>query len=211
MDHIISHFADDTQFFSDESQQGLQTIEETLGLMENNIGFQINRVKMHLYLLGGAKSPPCNFVVNDGHPYLLGIDTVPNSLQLINVLQNAEAVLNSWLHRGLTLYGRILVVNSLVGPLYNHVMQCVTNPMDQFFQKHDKIVENFLWSGKKLKIPMQLLHCAKPQAGLKLVHLWYKCMSLKIQWESFVNAKNLLKSYSGIYLMHSDGDSWSVP
>ena len=73
-------------------------------------------------------------------------------------------------------------MNTLMASLYNYVMQCVNDPDEAFYVKHNNIVHNFLWDGKKAKVPMELLLCTKFDGGLKLVNLCHKIASLKIQW-----------------------------
>ena len=177
-DHIISQFADGTQFFTPPEPKAYQAIQHTLQLVEHNIGFKINTNKPIFSPWVMLKSNQDVSIMLDHTPFCLAWTPCQEAL----ILKQAEGVLLQWVNRSLTITGKVMVVNTLVGSLYGYVMQCVENPPDSFFDQHNALVHKFLWQHKRAKIVMKLLQCSKHNGGLKLVNVRHKCMSLKIQW-----------------------------
>ena len=204
-----SSFADDTQVFSDEAAASLDAASQTFACMQKNIGFTINYNKTTVHTIGGSRPngelPGVQW--SDDPPCLLGVDADPNSDQLFKILESCKNVLNQWHNRSLTLMGKVLVVNSLVASRYVHVMTCVNSPPELFYTKHDEMVRNFLWRGKRDKIPFKLLLSGKECGGLKLVNLKIRNSALKISWlfKTNVFARNIKESIAPMELGH---DFW---
>ena len=144
-DHMISQFADDTQFMTQDNANALEAVTDTLNHMTANIGFQVNEDITQIFGLGGAQPPDnCPYDTSMQYLYLLGVDTNPNSTQLMEVLEKSRNVLNDWRNRSLTLTGKISVINTLVGSLFGYIMQVVPNPSDEFYEYFNCLVKDFL-------------------------------------------------------------------
>ena len=98
------------------------------------------------------------------------------------IISKADNILNAWSHRGLTIMGKILTINTLVGSLFVYKMQVLamipSNVVEQFYE----IVKHLLWMEKRPKIPLNVLCKDKESGGLHLVDLVAKHDSLLIQW-----------------------------
>ena len=90
------------------------------------------------------------------------------------------SVLNSWIHRGLTLMGKVLVINTLMGSLFVYKMTVLRNIDKAISTKFYETIHRFLWKGRA-RIPFQILHSDKEQGGLCLVNLICKQEALKVQ------------------------------
>ena len=101
------------------------------------------------------------------YPVLLGVDTNPASNQLTDILIKGKQVLKNWYYRTLTLTGKINIVNTLFASLFVYVLQVIDNPSSQFYVDFYSIVNDFLWRGKKSKIPLAQLQLSKSKGGLK--------------------------------------------
>ena len=82
-----------------------------------------------------------------------------------------QKLLNSWIHRGLTLIGRILVVNTLAGSLFVYKMAILENISSKIVDKFYDIIHKLLWDGGNAKVPSEVLFCDKSAGGLRLVNL----------------------------------------
>ena len=114
--HTILQLADDTQFFAPEDESALEAVMDTLHTVQSNIGFEINKEKTQLFLFGGAQKPnSCEFPVVDKSPKLLGVDMNKESKQLPEILTKACSILSCWKSCTLTLYGKVNIINTLIG------------------------------------------------------------------------------------------------
>ena len=58
--------------------------------------------------------------------------------------------------------------------------------------KAEKIIQNFLWKGRRAKIPLSILKCKKKLGGLKLTDLSLRHRSLHLQWVSKIRRDSSL-------------------
>ena len=99
-----------------------------------------------------------------------------------NICKKVHSVLNAWYHRGLSLIGKVQVVNTLVASLFVYKMMVLTTIPKQLVKNIDNTIREFLWNGKKSKIAYQTLQNPKNQGGLNLVNLNSKDQALKATW-----------------------------
>ena len=99
-----------------------------------------------------------------------------------DLLQRVDTILSSWLHRSLTLVGKIVVVNNLVNSLFVHKLLALPSPSDQFFRDYKARIVKFLWGDKRPKIAYAKLIQDYDRLGLKLVDLKMKDIALKATW-----------------------------
>ena len=159
LEHIIEQFADNTQLFL-ATQQAMCNIIAVLSLIETNTGLRVNYEKSSIHCIGNAEPFDCteNLIWDPGGLPMLGIDAkVPAHNQYCSTLQKATNVLNHWYYHELTLLGKVMVINTLVAPLFVYSMQVLKNPTDSFFHMLNQLIEQFLWKGKKAKIPLETL------------------------------------------------------
>ena len=84
--------------------------------------------------------------------------------------------------RGLSLIGKIQVVNSLIASLFVYKMMVLPNIPKRTIKNIDNVIRNYIWGGKKAKIAYSTLQNPKDQGGLNLVNLQKKEISLKATW-----------------------------
>lgn len=84
--------------------------------------------------------------------------------------------------RNITLTGKVLLVNSLVGSLFVYKMTVLPFLGSEFVETFNKILRNFIWNDRKSKIALNILQADKNCGGLRLVDLHKKDMSLKLTW-----------------------------
>ena len=149
---VLSQFADDTQLFIDETIDSLNAVIDTLTNIEINIGLTVNYEKSSVHLLGDSKPITCSkpLTWDPGGPTVLGIntnDTVDSAY--LDVIQKMNSVIENWYYRSLTLIGRTLIVNTLMGSLFVYKLQVHEDPSPTVLKIVKKSILNFLWKGKK--------------------------------------------------------------
>ena len=82
----------------------------------------------------------------------------------------------------MTLSGKVLIINSLIASLLVYRMQVIHTLPERFVQDFNDIVNDFLWKGKRPKIPLQTLMVRSDQGGLGLVDVVAKHKSLLLTW-----------------------------
>ena len=103
-------------------------------------------------------------------------------------------------NRFLTLMGKILLVNMLMASLFVYKMSVIPKLSKQQLQRIKKIISQFLWDGKKPKIPINVLQNAKKFRGLKLVNLELHHKALSMQWVAKLHNRSNIKSLSECFL-----------
>ena len=98
------------------------------------------------------------------------------------MLVKIVSILKKWQKRGLSLIGKILIINALIASLFVHKMQVLPFLPETYIVKIEKEFENFIWNGKKPKIPIKTLQVLKQEGGLKLVNLRNKDKAIKVSW-----------------------------
>ena len=93
-----------------------------------------------------------------------------------------ECILQIWQKRGLSLLGKILIVNSLVGSLFTYRLSVLPKIPSSYIDRFNKLVKDFIWNGRKAKIALRTLQGEKENGGLGLVNLRTKDIALKLQW-----------------------------
>ena len=73
------------------------------------------------------------------------------------LLQKVQAVISSWSQPNLSLFGKILIVNSLIGSLFVYQLAVLPDPPPEYFQKLENIIKTFIWNGKRAKININIL------------------------------------------------------
>ena len=90
--------------------------------------------------------------------------------------------LNTWYNRGLTLIGKVQVINTLIASLFVYKMMVLPLIPKDIVKNINNIIRNFIWNNKKAKIAYNILQLPKRQGGLGLVNLEHKEYALKATW-----------------------------
>ena len=92
-----------------------------------------------------------------------------------------RAVANVWYYRKMSLFGKILIVNSLFA-LFVYRMQVLLEISDHFVNKVNVEIENFIWNNKRPKIARDILCNSKYDGGMGLVNIRAKQTALLLNW-----------------------------
>ena len=103
-----------------------------------------------------------------------------NLKEQFNKMKN---VMDLWCNRSLTLMGKVLIVNSLMGSLFLYKTQVSEDPTDVKYNLFEALVHQFLWGNRKRpKIKPVLLQAKRKNGGLKLFNLKFKVQACKVKW-----------------------------
>ena len=202
--NILNQFADDADIFSLAEERSIKQIFEELEKFRLQSGFTLSYEKTTLYRIGSLRF---------SNAQMYNIDQVTWSKEDINVLgvivaheniveknyrdiiEKAKRTLSSWKNRGLSLIGKIQVINTLVASLFVYKMMVLPSIPKDVIKNLDNIFREYIWDGKKSKIAYKILQNPKSQGGLNLVNLNVKEKSLKATWPRILKDE---KDYSEI-------------
>ena len=225
--YVITQFADNTGLYLKYSKVCLDATIETLACIEKNTGLKVSYEKTCIYRVGSLKNSNAelytqkNLSWSDFDIEMLGVTITNAPMQTTDqyeiITNKMQGVINTWGLRLLPLSGKILLVNTLMGSLYIHTMM-VLPPLSKIqSEKMDKMINHFLWNGKKVKIPLKILRRAKSQGGLRLVDLNIRYLMLQARWakkalqdETFSYTNDLFDPALGADIWHCNLDAPDV-
>ena len=191
--YTILQFADDTQVLLDGSQESLNAIILLLKHYEAISGMKINFEKSEIARLGCVKNH--NFITVDGIKLtdkflnVLGIkiplngnmlDTI--SLNFDPLISKINSVTSKWGKRKLTLFGKAVIIKSLIMPQLIYQITNLISPPSNFLETIDNKIIDFLWDGKRSKINRKNMYLNHSDGGLKIPNVFVYSQSLKLKW-----------------------------
>ena len=118
---------------------------------------------------------------------MLGINIANQNEQTLYLnyhmyIDKTRCILSTWKKCNLSLIARVNVVNTLIASIVVYKMLVLPKIPDDIVKQIRKIVMDFIWSGKKSKIGLEILQLSKDSGGLGLVNLKHKDTALKTTW-----------------------------
>ena len=173
--NLLNQFADDMDVFSMANEQSIKVIFSELEGFRRQSGFTVSYDKTTLYRIGSlrfsdAQMYDMNQVVWSNQDIkVLGItiahqDIVHKNYDLVE--EQVHQILSDWKNRGLSLLGKVQVVNSLVASLFVYKMMVLPQIPKNVIKRVDNEIRRFLWNGKKAKIAYPILQNSKSEGGL---------------------------------------------
>ena len=187
----ISQYADDTTIFLEPNEANLKRCIKILNVFKDMSGLKVNVDKCSIVRLGNFSEilcPDIPFMWPSEYFMYLGINipiTERHSFFDLNFQPKLEAIkttLNVWSCRTLTLYGKIVIIKSLIIPKLIYLLCIVPNPPESFFKIIQQLLFKFLWSNKNDKIKRCLLYNDYNEGGLKMPHMLSFNNAMKITW-----------------------------
>ena len=189
---VVLQFVDDMSVLMMPSESSLNRLIEIMDNFQQNTGLKTNYEKTTIHKLGNLRSQ--NFRVrtvkqfnwSSSNIYSLGTFMEQNEESLnksfSETLEKVQTVLKVWKTRSLTLFGKISMLNSLVGSLFTYKMQFLPCISNNNAIKLNCTIENFIWNGRKPKIRMKTLQASKISGGANLFDIQKRDSALKITW-----------------------------
>ena len=215
--YLISQFADDTDLYLSYDQGTVNRVFEIFAGIERNTGLRISYEKTTMYRIGSIANTNAKLYtprkINWANNYIntLGIDIGNNSVSEKNldaVIAKMRAVANMWYFRSMTIIGKVAVINALMSSLFIYRLQILPPIKEKYVKEFENTVLDFLWHGKKAKIPLKVLQTSKLDGGLGLTDICRKHKSLLFNWihdcKKNEKIRNLATAALGIHAQTSD-------
>ena len=192
-DRIFGQFADDMDIYLANDQKSLDAVLNTLKIFSRNSGFKVNYDKTTIYRIGSIKHSKAQLYTKENLKYggnsfnILGVDVNTDPAKLIPenydyLINKAQAILKTWQSRNLSILGKVTVINSLVSSLFVYKMTVLPLLPNSYIKRIHKMLNEFMWNGRKAKISLEKLQYSKKQGGVNLVNFEWKDKALKISW-----------------------------
>ena len=133
IEKLLGQYADDIDLYLFGESNNLQSAISVINKFCECTGFRINYNKTTVYRIGSLKRSKAklytvqelNWVCDKIN--ILGVDVCDNKemLEKFNynsMIDKIKSILLSWGNRGLSLYGKILIINTLIGSLFVYKM-----------------------------------------------------------------------------------------
>ena len=191
--HLLSQFADDLDLYLQFDQKVWEATMKTFEEFERISGMQINYEKTSVYRIGAIHGSNAKFYsakriawtnepINILGYWISHSEREMYQLNFLPLLEKAKNILSLWHHRGISIFGKILVINSLIASLFVYRITPTHYIPAEFIEKTRKLFTEFIWSGKKPKIKFSRLEQTRRQGGGGLVNMVKKIESLKLGW-----------------------------
>lgn len=215
---LLSQFADDTDLFLEYNEVVLNEVLITLDKVESSLGLKVNYNKTTVYRMGSiantnAKLYTIRPLAWTNKPVnVLGVvvsnDMNVQDLNYQGIINRIDSILALWTRRNLTLSGKIVLINSLIASLFVYKMQVLPIISDTFVNQYKALVTQFLWNGKRPKIPYNVLIKNRESGGLRLADLTLRDLSLKVQWVRIIQQNEFFANVASAALGGFDVLIW---
>ena len=189
--HKLEMYADDCSIFLQPCGENLRTAVKTLSCFYKLSGLTISVSKTKAIWFG--KNYNCDVKLCqdlqldwDTKFRLLGVD-FDNNLDYMetNFPQKIKAIdklLNCWIYRTLTVYGKITIIKTLALPKLSHLALVLPNLNKTQIKIIESMFFKFLWGNKPDKVSRE--HCKIPEkaGGLGFTDIFQFWQSLKFSW-----------------------------
>ena len=141
---------------------------------------------------------------------MVNITADPEELIDVNItplMEKAKNVLAIWSVQGLSLFGKIQIINSLVASIFVYRLAVLTQLSDKALKQIQDIFSNFIWDSKRPKIAYKILETAKKLGGAGLANMKCKDTSLKLQWAYKIIVDEKIKNLACTLVNNMFGDS----
>ena len=195
----LSQYADDTELFIAAEENSLKEIFSTFKKFELLSGLKINIDKTEILPIGCTVNEDISFLNNyecriTDHITVLGIEIWANlnmtlSKNYTKRINTIKKTLLVWNQRQITMYGRILLVKSLVLSQFNYLLACLPAPADDKIKMIDDIILKFIRAYKSAQqISKETLQLNKDMGGLQLTLLQHQTAGIKsVGLKGYVN------------------------
>ncbi len=113
-------------------------------------------------------------------------------------IEKMKLVLEKWKSRSLTIFGKILIIKTLVISKMVHTMSILNTP-EEIIKDIEKLMFKYIWESND-RIKRNTLIGSKYNGGLKMLDIYSKDRALKAGWIKRLHTKNVTSSFINMYL-----------
>ena len=213
---LLVQFTDDLGLVLEFNQRIWEEVKNTFDQFQAMSGMLINYEKSVVYRIGSMRQSNAKFYSNKklhwtDKPFkVLGIYLSANKKEIYEanippLIKRAQAVLEVWKHRSLSLYGKILTINALVASLFVYQMSVLEMFPGEIHTEVKKLFTNYIWGGK-VKLSHKILEGLKTDGGGGLANLLAREQALKITWVYKLQDSSVLRALSDTLLNNPLGE-----
>ena len=134
--NLLNQFADDMDIFSECCEESIRAILDELKSFHEQSGFLVSYDKTTLYRIGSLKYSKAqmygisDFEWTNEDIKVLGVTIAHEDIlekNYENMVEKVRKILNSWQNRGLSLLGKVQVINTLVASQFVYKMMVLPN------------------------------------------------------------------------------------
>ena len=194
--HFLNQYADDLDLMLKNTQDNLDRVLLKIQEFHDSTGFTLSYEKTNVYRVGAMKKSQAKLYTRQELNWtnkinVLGVHIRDDKEELLSVnydsvFHKSVQTMEAWHNRNVSLLGKINIINSLVASLFVYKMSVLPSLPEDFVNKIEQKVNNFLWNSHKPKIPLAVLQMNKEDGGAKLVNLRIKDISLKATWVKLI-------------------------
>ena len=191
LNNLLSQFVDDTVLFLEFEELCLYETIKTLSHIEANTGLIISYDKTLIYHIGSIANSDAMIYTQKpikwtNEPFtLLGIrisNCEEEAKNYDETVQKMENILTNWYYRQFTIMGKTTIINVLCESLFVYKLSVTLDVSTETVDKIEKLIDHFIWKGKKAKIAKKTLQTSKKCGGIRLFNIKIKQKALKIAW-----------------------------
>ena len=184
--HLLELYADDCSIFLQPSDENLREVLRVLEAFKCISGLKISLSKTKAVWFGENWNNTYRLCPDLGLDWvsnfkLLGIEFSSNleglESNFISKIKEIKAIFENWMHRKLSVYGKIVVFKSLALAKLSHLSLALPNLQKQQIKDLESLVFKFLWDGKPDKISREhskLNEKAGPKVFMDKEAVFYK-------------------------------------
>ena len=205
--HLISQFADDLDLFLKFKQSCWEETLSVLRKFEEISGMKVNYDKTSVYRIGSIKGSNAKFysmakIKWTNNPVnILGVYVANDweqtlSLNYDPLVVKCQSVVDMWHHRAISLFGKVLVLNSLVASQLAYRMSVLCNIPVKYVKTFKEMFTKFVWNTRTPKIRWNILILPKGEGGAGLVNLQLRDHAMKLAWIAKVFTNPIIENLS---------------
>lgn len=180
----INQYADDTTVTVRDGGS-VRKVVELVERYGRASGAKINRDKSEIMYIGEIERTDVGMRVEEKYVKVLGVylgvdSNEARDVTWAGVINKIRTVCIAWRGRKLRLKGKVIVVNNLMLSVCVYVMSVIEMP-EWVTNELNKIVVDFIWEGKGVKIAQKTLAGRRWQGGLNLIDLRTKKLAIRIK------------------------------
>ena len=183
---LLFQYADDTTV----TVRDRESVVEVLGSVElygRASGAKINMEKSEIMYVGVERAGRREIGLKEEKDYfrILGVnlgikDKEGRDMQFEGIMNGIRKTLGFWKLRGLKLKGKVTVVNALVMSKLVYAMNVLDVP-DRVLKEVERMVSEFVWGGKGVRIAREVMENEYEDGGLKLINLERRKKALRVK------------------------------
>ena len=181
--HLLELYADDCSIFLKPDSDSLRYTIYVLNQFYKLSGLKVSVTKTKAIWFGKNANSQINLCPDLN---LLGIE-FDNNLENLEQnffikLQEIKKLLDCWIHRTLTVFGKITVIKSLALSKLGHLALVLPSLNSIQINELEKTISNFMWGGKPDKVSREHAKMSEKSGGLGMVDIKLFWTALKFSW-----------------------------